>query len=195
MIFSGVFMLQYANFYSFPYDMNNITPLPLLGITGYSGSGKTTLLEKLLPLLHARGIRVSVIKHSHHNAQVDKPGKDSWRMKEAGAAQVVMACDARWAMMTETPQPVSLAYLAEKFDRTLTDLVLVEGFKQEPMPKILLHRQNMEKALPEADQYVLALATDYALETSLPLLDINNPEQIADFITDWFGAMAEQTAL
>ena len=91
--------------------MNN--SLPLLGITGYSGSGKTTLLEKLLPQLIKKGLRVSVIKHSHHNAHVDKEGKDSWRMKEAGSAQVIMACDTRWALMTETPQaPVSLAYLS-----------------------------------------------------------------------------------
>ena len=75
--------------------MNN--PFPLLGITGYSGSGKTTLLEKLLPQLIKKGLRVSVIKHSHHNAHVDKEGKDSWRMKEAGSAQVIMACDTRWA--------------------------------------------------------------------------------------------------
>ena len=80
--------------------MNN--QIPLLGITGYSGSGKTTLLEKLIPELIARHIRVSVIKHSHHNMQVDKEGKDSWRMKEAGSSQVILANDERWAIMTET---------------------------------------------------------------------------------------------
>ncbi|OOF48736.1 molybdopterin-guanine dinucleotide biosynthesis protein B [Rodentibacter genomosp. 1] len=160
--------------------------IPLLGITGYSGSGKTTLLEKLIPELITRGLRVSVIKHSHHNAQVDKEGKDSWRMKEAGSAQVIMACDNRWAMMTETPSPVSLDYLAQQFDRTLTDLILVEGFKQEPIPKILLHRQEMEKPLPEIDSNVLALATNYALETDRTLLDINRVPQIADFIETWF---------
>ena len=137
--------------------MNN--PLPLLGITGYSGSGKTTLLEKLLPQLIKKGLRVSVIKHSHHNAHVDKEGKDSWRMKEAGSAQVIMACDSRWALMTETPQPI---------------------------PKILLHRQEMTKPLPELDENVLALATDYSLETDRTLLDINHIEQIAEFIYQWW---------
>ena len=146
--------------------MNN--PLPLLGITGYSGSGKTTLLEKLLPQLIKKGLRVSVIKHSHHNAHVDKEGKDSWRMKEAGSAQVIMA------------------YLSQQFDRHLTDLVLVEGFKQEPIPKILLHRQEMTKPLPELDENVLALATDYSLETDRTLLDINHIEQIAEFIYQWW---------
>lgn len=169
---------------------NNSFPL-LLGITGYSGSGKTTLLEKLVPLLVARDVRVSVIKHTHHNVQIDKPGKDSWRMKEAGAAQVIMTCDERWAMMTETTAPVSLPYLARQFDRTLTDLVLVEGFKQEPIPKILLHRKDMTKPLPEQDEHVLALATDYALETDLPQLNINSPEQIADFIFQWYQTAAE----
>lgn len=167
--------------------MNNI---PLLGITGYSGSGKTTLLEKLIPELIARGIRVSVIKHSHHNAQVDKEGKDSWRMKEAGSAQVIMACDNRWAMMTETPELVSLQYLAQQFDPALTDLVLVEGFKQEPIPKILLHRQDMTKSLPEIDENVLALATDYSLEIDRTLLDINNITQLADFVEQFIGKRA-----
>ena len=160
--------------------------LPMLGITGYSGSGKTTLLEKLLPALQQRNLRPAVIKHSHHNAQIDKEGKDSWRMKEAGAAQVIMACDQRWALMTETQQSVSLPYLAQQFDRALTDFVLVEGFKQEPIEKILLHRQGMIKPLPALDDYVLAVATDYALDCPKPVLDINHIEQIADFIVVWY---------
>ena len=163
--------------------MNN--QIPLFGITGYSGSGKTTLLEKLIPELIARHIRVSVIKHSHHNMQVDKEGKDSWRMKEAGSSQVILANDERWAIMTETPKPVSLDYLAQQFDHTLTDLVLVEGFKQEPIPKIFLHRQEMTKPLPEIDEYVVAVATNYPLEIDRTLLDINRIPQIADFIENW----------
>jgi len=160
--------------------------LPMLGITGYSGSGKTTLLEKLLPALQQRNLRPAVIKHSHHHAQIDKEGKDRWRMKEAGAAQVIMACDQRWALMTETQQSVSLPYLAQQFDRALTDFVLVEGFKQEPIEKILLHRQGMTKPLPALDDYVLAVATDYALDCPKPVLDINHIEQIADFIVVWY---------
>ncbi|MFQ1023752.1 molybdopterin-guanine dinucleotide biosynthesis protein MobB [Avibacterium paragallinarum] len=159
---------------------------PMLGITGYSGSGKTTLLEKLLPQLADLGLRVAVIKHSHHNAQVDKEGKDSWRMKEAGASQVMMACDHRWALMTETASPVNLAYLAEQFDPQLVDLILVEGFKNEPIAKILLHRQEMTKPLPELDGNVIALATDYSLQIPVPLLNINHIEQIAQFIFHWY---------
>ncbi|BFU60597.1 MULTISPECIES: molybdopterin-guanine dinucleotide biosynthesis protein B [Rodentibacter] len=162
------------------------TSIPLFGITGYSGSGKTTLLEKLIPELISRGIRVSVIKHSHHNTQIDKEGKDSWRMKDAGSAQVILACDNRWAMMTETTTSVSLEYLAQQFDHRLTDLVLVEGFKQEPIPKILLHRQEMNKSLPNIDENVLAIAADYSLETDRTLLNINHIPQIADFIEHWY---------
>ncbi|MGY4677728.1 molybdopterin-guanine dinucleotide biosynthesis protein MobB [Pasteurella sp. P03HT] len=159
----------------------------MLGITGYSGSGKTTLLEKLVPELITQGLRIAVIKHSHHNAQVDKQGKDSWRMKEAGATQVIMACDNRWALMTETPQqPVDLTYLAQQFDPCLIDLILVEGFKQEPIPKILLHRQTMTKPLPELDEHVIALATDYALHSDKPCLDINNISQIGGFVLSWY---------
>ncbi|TDQ56381.1 molybdopterin-guanine dinucleotide biosynthesis protein B [Mesocricetibacter intestinalis] len=159
--------------------------IAMLGITGYSGSGKTTLLEKLLPALKEYGLRVAVIKHSHHNAQVDKAGKDSWRMKEAGASQVIMACDQRWALMTETERPADLAYLSQQFDPALTDLILVEGFKQESLPKILLHRRAMSKPLPEIDDYVVAVAADYLPETDKPVLDINRSDQIAAFIYRW----------
>lgn len=167
--------------------------IPMLGITGYSGTGKTTLLEKLLPLLIEQGIRTAVIKHTHHNVQFDKPGKDSWRMKEAGAAQVVITCDQRWAMMTETEQPVTLDYLAKQFDPEQVDLILVEGFKQEPIAKIMLHRKELDKALPEFDQHIIGLALDYTLPSiSLPILDINQPQQIADFIVKFYRHLQEK---
>ncbi|SMB78533.1 molybdopterin-guanine dinucleotide biosynthesis protein MobB/molybdenum cofactor guanylyltransferase,TIGR02665 [Pasteurella testudinis DSM 23072] len=172
--------------------------IPMLGISGYSGSGKTTLLEKLLPHLQQKGLRVAVIKHTHHDLTTDKPGKDSWRMTQAGASQVAVACDQRWAIMTETPQrenrsaenqsAVSLDYLARQLDPALSDLILVEGFKQEPLPKILLHRQAMTKPLPQADEWVLALATDYPLPAAQTVsrLDLNAVEQIAEFIHQWW---------
>lgn len=160
--------------------------LPLLGISGYSGSGKTTLLEKLIPLLNQKGIRVGVIKHSHHSkAQVDKKGKDSWRMKEAGANQVALATDESWALMTKTPTPITLQQLAEQFSTVHCDLILVEGFKQEPIPKILIHRQGLEKPCPQKDAFTLGFATDYPKEDSL---NLNNVKEIADFIEKWFKA-------
>ncbi|HBO37287.1 MAG TPA: molybdopterin-guanine dinucleotide biosynthesis protein B [Pasteurellaceae bacterium] len=161
--------------------------LPILGITGYSGSGKTTLLEKLIPQLNRLGLKTAVIKHCHHDAHTDKEGKDSWRMKEAGAGQVIMTCDQRWALMTETPkESADLQYLSRQFDENLVDLVLVEGFKQETIPKIVLHRQAMTKSLPEIDENVVALATDYTLTTEVPVLDLNNIINIADFIFHWY---------
>ncbi|WP_279573773.1 molybdopterin-guanine dinucleotide biosynthesis protein B [Volucribacter amazonae] len=161
----------------------------MLGITGYSGSGKTTLLEKLLPLLQAKGIKVAVIKHTHHNVELDNPRKDSGRMTQAGASQVIMACEQRWALMTETKQqPLDLTYLAQQFDPHLTDLILVEGFKQEPIAKILLHRQSqtMDKPLADLDPYVVALATDYPIESEKVRLDLNDIFAITEFICQWF---------
>ncbi|MBV7387103.1 molybdenum cofactor guanylyltransferase MobA [Pasteurellaceae bacterium TAE3-ERU1] len=162
--------------------------LPMLGISGYSGSGKTMLLEKLLPALAARQLRVSVIKHTHHHIQTDKPGKDSARMTEAGAKQVAVTCDQRWAIMTETPKPVVLATLAAQFDRTLADLILVEGFKHEPIDKILVYRRALGKAPPALDEHVLAVATDtpWPQAQSAVCFDINDVERIADFVLDWW---------
>lgn len=177
--------------------------LPMLAISGYSGSGKTTLLEKLLPQLQQQGLRIAVIKHTHHDIQTDKTGKDSWRMTQAGASQVAVACDQRWALLTETfrsaeqeQATVSLSYLVQQLDPNLSDLVLVEGFKHECLPKILLHRQALHKPLPNLDQYVLALATDYSPPTAIPSsitrLDLNAVEQIAAFIVQWLAVKPEQ---
>lgn len=162
--------------------------LPMLGISGYSGSGKTTLLEKLLPALASRQLRVSVIKHTHHHIQTDKPGKDSARMTQAGAKQVAVTCDQRWAIMTETSTAISLNELAAQFDHALSDLILVEGFKHEPIDKIIVYRQALDKAPPELDEHVLAVATDvlWPQAQSAVCFDINDIEYIADFVYTWW---------
>lgn len=112
--------------------MNNPLP-PLLGIAAYSGTGKTTLLKQLIPLLRQREIRVGLIKHTHHDMDVDTPGKDSYELRKAGADQTLVASDRRWALMTETPEqlPLDLHYLASRFDSDKVDVILVEGFKHE----------------------------------------------------------------
>lgn len=171
-------------------DLENIrltsaTTPKLLGITGYSGTGKTTLLEKLIPKLTACQIKVGLIKHSHHNVEVDKPGKDSHRLRVAGANPTMVVCEERWALMTETPtQAVDFQQLIAKFDPETVDLILVEGFKHEPIAKIQLHRQAIEKPLPELDEWTIATATDYPLARA-NRLDINDIDKIADFIRQW----------
>lgn len=164
--------------------MNNITPI--LGITASSGTGKTTLLEKLIPALQEQGFKVGVIKHTHHNVNIDHEGKDTWRMQKSGASQVALVSKSRWAIMCETPSPISLTELAEQFDPNLNDLILVEGFKDEAIPKILLHRKDCKSPLPAVDQFTIAIATDYPLVSKLPILNINSPNKIAAFIEEYF---------
>lgn len=163
--------------------------IPLLAIAGWSGSGKTTLLKRLIPILRERGIRPGLIKHTHHNMDVDKPGKDSYELRKAGAAQTLVASSQRWALMTETPEEpeLDLRYLVSQMDADLLDIVLVEGFKHEAVAKILLFRQRSGRKIEDlvVDEHVIALASDVALSTTLPLLDLNNSEQLADFIQQW----------
>ncbi|MFQ0836080.1 molybdopterin-guanine dinucleotide biosynthesis protein MobB [Citrobacter gillenii] len=165
--------------------------IPLLGIAAWSGTGKTTLLKKLIPELCAKGIRPGLIKHTHHNMDVDKPGKDSYELRKAGAAQTLVASQQRWALMTETPaEPeLDLAYLVSRMDATTLDLVLVEGFKHEPVAKILLFRESCGHSAQELtiDEYVVAVASDVPLEVDVPLLDINDVQQIAGFVAQWLG--------
>lgn len=166
-----------------PLTQSNI---PLLAITAYSGTGKTTLLEKLLPELRTRGVRAGLIKHSHHNVDVDKAGKDSYRLRLAGANPTMVVCDQRWALMAETAEPAEFASLVAQFDPQTVDLILVEGFKHEALPKIQLHRQGIEKPLPDLDDFTVATATDYPVERENHL-DINDISQIADFICDFLA--------
>lgn len=160
----------------------------LLAITGYSGTGKTTLLEKLIPELGRRGVKVGLIKHSHHNVDVDKAGKDSHRLRMAGANPTMVVCDQRWALMVETEQAADFSLLIAKMAQENVDLILLEGFKHEGVPKIQLHREDLEKPLPELDTFTLATATDYPLKRE-NLLNINDIEQIAEFI---IGYLAHQ---
>ncbi|MDQ7989952.1 MAG: molybdopterin-guanine dinucleotide biosynthesis protein B [Candidatus Dactylopiibacterium sp.] len=155
----------------------------VIGISGWSGAGKTTLIERLLPLLRARGLRVSLIKHTHHAFDLDQPGKDSWRFREAGAAEVLLAGERRWALMhelREAPEP-SLAELLAHL--APCDLVLVEGFKSAGLDKIEVHRPALGKPLLHPQMPgVLALASDEPLSGGLPWLDLNAPEQIAAWL-------------
>ena len=162
---------------------------PVLAIAAWSGTGKTTLLKKLIPALCARGIRPGLIKHTHHNMDVDKPGKDSYELRKAGAAQTMVASRERWALMTETPDkaPLDLAYLVSRMDHSTLDLVLVEGFKHEAVAKILLFRSDAGHDVSELtlDEHVIAVASDVALDVEVPVLDLNDEDRIAEFIVGW----------
>jgi len=155
----------------------------IIGFAGFSGSGKTTLLEKVIPLLTARGLRIAVIKHAHHKFDIDKPGKDSFRHREAGAAEVLVVSGFRWALMHELVDEAEPG-LEELCGRLAPcDLVIVEGYKFSLIPKIEVHRSETgHPHLYQDDKNIVALATDIRRDITLPQFDINEPQQVAAFI-------------
>ena len=160
-------------------------PIPLLGFAAYSGTGKTTLLEALLPTLTDAGLRIGILKHAHHNFDVDKQGKDSYRLRKAGATQMLISSRNRFALMTETPQQESsFDYLLSRFDCDSLDIILVEGCKNVAFPKLELHRQALDKPwLYPNDENIIAIAADSEVtDTDLPQMDINDLEAISQFI-------------
>ena len=164
-------------------DHTAATARKVFGFAGYSGSGKTTLIEQLIPRFVAAGLRISLIKHAHHAFDIDKPGKDSYRHREAGATEVLVTSDRRWVMMHELRNEMEPT-LDEQLARFAPcDLVLVEGFKRAAIPKLEVHRPSFDRPLlhPE-DANIVAIAADAPVETGLPVLDINNPDEIAQFI-------------
>ena len=171
---------------------------PLLGFAAFSGTGKTTLLEQLIPELNQANIRVAMVKHTHHaKFDIDHPGKDSYRLRKAGAQQMLVASSKRWALMVENseeyqqnnPEP-KLFELLQHIDLEHIDLILVEGFKHESISKIELHRPGLDKPfLFPDDSNIIALATDQnnmqqdnSATITCPVLDINNVSEISAFI-------------
>ena len=166
--------------------------MKVLGITGWSGTGKTTLIVALIPRLRARGLKVSTLKHSHHGFDIDRPGKDSYRHREAGAGEVLICSDQRWVLMHELrdePEP-SLDELLQRLQPV--DLVLLEGWKTVPCPKLEVWRPANGKPprLPEDDS-IMAVVTDSPLrpelygKPGLPVLSLNDPDAICEFVADW----------
>lgn len=156
----------------------------IIGLAGWSGSGKTTLLTKVLPRLIARGKRVSTLKHAHHAFDVDRPGKDSFEHRSAGATEVLVVSANRWALMHELrgqPEP-DLHQLLRKLSEV--DLVLIEGFKRQKFPKLEIHRvENGKPLLHPEDDWIVAVASDSALpQATVPVIDLNDIEKIADLL-------------
>lgn len=164
----------------------------VVGFAGYSGSGKTTLVERVIPALKMRGLRISIVKHAHHNFDIDRPGKDTWRHREAGAFEVVAASNQRLALMREFEQPAELSVhhlIAELY--TGVDWVLVEGFKSSDLLKIEVWRAPTADYTPlpvryPNDPFIVAIATDAPQSlpelTLLPMLDLNDPESVAEYL-------------
>ncbi|MBS4096991.1 MAG: molybdopterin-guanine dinucleotide biosynthesis protein B [Sulfuricella sp.] len=157
--------------------------MKIFGFAGYSGAGKTTLIEKLVPLFTARGLTVSLIKQTHHDFDVDQPGKDSWRHRQAGCQEVLVASNRRWALMHElrgAPEPALEDHLARLAP---CDLTLVEGYKQEAIPKLEVHRAaNGKPYLFPNDAHIVALAGDAPGDSGLPCYALDATEEIAHFI-------------
>ncbi len=163
--------------------------MKVFGLAGHSGSGKTTLMVKLLPELVSRGLRVSTIKHAHHDFDVDTPGKDSYEHRAAGANEVMVSSTKRWALMHENRRDEE-ADLEQLLARMSTvDLILVEGFKRENHAKIEVVRgASMKPVLAPTDPYVVAIASDQRLiGIGLPLLDLGDIGAVADFIVEYCG--------
>jgi len=162
--------------------------MKIIGIAGYSGSGKTTLIEKLIPVFVLEGFKVSLIKHAHHEFDVDQPGKDSWRHRHAGASEVMIGSSNRWALMHElrgAPEP-GLDDLLKRLSPC--DLVIVEGWKFSAIPKIEVHRKLADKPLLFTDdRSVAAIATDEPLASELPQFALDDAEGIAQFIVRHLG--------
>lgn len=163
-------------------------PIPLLGFAAFSGSGKTTLLEKILPLLIRQNLAVGMVKHAHHDFDIDIPGKDSYRLRKAGAQQMLVASANRWALMVESSQTLSdpvLEDLVHHFDLDKLDLILVEGFKHEAFPRIEVHRHALRKPyLFTQDSDIIALVSDTNPMEScqLPCFALDDYEAITQFI-------------
>lgn len=167
--------------------------IPVLGFVAPSGTGKTHLLKKLIADLKSKGYRLAVIKHSHHDFEIDKPGKDSYELRAAGAAQTLIASKQRWALIVENNNPsqeAKLEHLIKQLEQSALDIILVEGFKFERFKKIEVHRSSVNQTpLFLSDPDIIAVASDVALKPNdtIEPLDIDNIPQISQFIIQYFA--------
>jgi molybdopterin-guanine dinucleotide biosynthesis adapter protein len=162
--------------------------MKIFGFAGWSGSGKTTLIEQLIPRFVKRGLKVSMIKHAHHSFDVDQPGKDSYRHRAAGCSEVMVVSNLRWVLMHELrgePEPT----LEEQIERVSPcDLLLVEGHKRHPLPKLEVWRkENGKPLLHPTDPHIVAIASDVPVDTKLPRFDLGDYDGIEGFVLSFNG--------
>jgi molybdopterin-guanine dinucleotide biosynthesis adapter protein len=157
--------------------------MKVFGFAGWSGSGKTTLIEQLIPRFVKRGLRVSLIKHAHHTFDVDQPGKDSYRHRHAGASEILVTSSRRWVLMHELRGAHEPPFEEQVKRMSPCNLLLVEGFKFAPIPKLEVWRaETGEPLLHPNDPHIVAVASDAKVETKVPLLDLNDVDGIASFV-------------
>ncbi len=158
------------------------------GITGWKNAGKTSVMERLVAEFVARGLRVSTLKHAHHTFEIDHEGRDTFRHRAAGAAEVLVSSGTRWALMSELrgdPEPALDALIAKM---TAVDLVLIEGWKTSPHPKLEVWRaETGHPLIAPGDETILAVATDTSLDLNIPVLDLNDTQALADFVQSEVG--------
>ncbi|WP_366512327.1 molybdenum cofactor guanylyltransferase MobA [Neptunomonas sp.] len=175
-------------------DLDALIEMPkLLGFSAWSGTGKTTLLKKLIPALRNNGVRLAVIKHAHHQFDVDHPGKDSYELRKSGANQMLIASANRWALMVDKPEPKEpiLAELVSKLDLANLDLVLVEGFKRESIPKIELHRPSLGRPLLfSEDSNIIAIASDEpnTVTSELKIMHLADVDSMLAFVMGYLNS-------
>ena len=162
-----------------------MSSMRIIGLAGWSGSGKTTLVTKLVPCLIGRGLRVSTLKHAHHGFDLDQPGKDSFMHRAAGATEVIVSSAKRFAILHELRDEAEWDLPALVAKMSPVDLVLVEGYKRDPFPKLEIHRAaNGKPLLHPQDPHIVAVAADVPLpDAAVPVIDLNDVEAIADFLT------------
>ncbi|MEY4120767.1 MAG: molybdopterin-guanine dinucleotide biosynthesis protein [Pseudomonadota bacterium] len=180
------------------------SPWPVVGFVAYSGTGKTTLIEQLIAFLTERAYKVSVIKHTHHHFDIDKPGKDSYRHRESGASEVLMVSDQRWVLMHELRQSAEPTMEEQLCKLSPCDLVIVEGFKDARIPKIELWRHEHDECAvnpvkANQDNFIQAIAYPGGIDAvnkpdltrDIPVLDLNNIEEVAQQVLSIAGVLAK----
>ncbi|SHO56185.1 molybdopterin-guanine dinucleotide biosynthesis protein B [Vibrio quintilis] len=175
---------------------SRLPDIPVLGFAAFSGTGKTTLLEQLIPRLTHQGYRIGIYKHSHHVVELDKPGKDSFRLRAAGAIQTLLSTPERCILTTEISEGDTDFYRRlHQFDSDALDAILVEGCKEQHLPKIELHREQTKKPwLYPQDPEIIAVACDSPhIDANIPVLNLNNLNEIAEFVENYINSFTPDT--